>query len=57
MLHWMFPADPATPCRVEDVPLSTLGFKAAYNAATNVKFAAGEHHMVQDAFQAHITIA
>jgi hypothetical protein len=25
---------------VEDVPLSQFGFKAAYNAATNVKFAA-----------------
>lgn len=34
------PADAATPCRVEEVPLTDKGFKAAYNAATNVKFAA-----------------
>lgn len=34
-------ADAATPCHVEDVPLSNTGFKAAYNAATNIKFAAG----------------
>lgn len=40
-------ADAATPCHVEDVPLANSGFKAAYNAATNVKFAAGrEVHLV-----------
>ena len=33
-------ADPAAPCRVEDVPLSDKAFKAAYNDKTNVRWGA-----------------
>lgn len=33
-------ADAAAACRVEDISLSANNFKAAYNAASNVKFAA-----------------